>query len=488
MPVDSLDYMISDSLLKTDKEMQNLTVSQESGTVTLVFKSADPVSSFSSLTEQEVEIEDIFILEEEEGSFESNSDLSFSNQFSPKSIEFEESELFKGFQANDFTAGEPLEGFESLHTEAEERANFTILRFEEADIDKVWEEIDKKYILYKFALNLALDALTNDQHIHPQEYIGEDGEEEIKNALKKKWWKKNCWNLYLDHKSDTEQTSRIDPESTHGKRVLLFFQGTFGKKTGFFEMLNHKASLERLQKVYGDNIFLFTYPTIKHDIKDNVLRILKMFKNCEFHHSKVDLVGTSRGCLVVRDLLVALKEGNHLSEANSYQNKLILVNGPNLGTPLAKSAIDFLKIVASTIPFPKGLILLVLKAFLIKKSLQLVKGITCQQPENNPYLNELNRKFNTLISDQHFFCGTESGKFLVNRFYREQPNDTVIPVASMMGELVDNFDNFNYGGEALAVKDTFWVGKSKGGQNHGNQYKNLALLQEILDRLDPQAS
>ena len=93
-------------------------------------------------------------------------------------------------------------------------------------------------------------------------------------------------------------THTIDPD----KRTLLLIHGTFASTSGSYGELYGmpNSTLDRLlHEGVFEQIIAFDHPTASHDVFDNVKVLYKRLKGIRFTHP-VDLVGTSRGALLVK--------------------------------------------------------------------------------------------------------------------------------------------------------------------------------------------
>jgi hypothetical protein len=113
--------------------------------------------------------------------------------------------------------------------------------------------------------------------------------------------------------------------------ILLLVHGTFSDTRGSFGQLAAGGFFEQARTRYGDRIFGFEHFTLSESLDDNLNALWEALPNTSL---RLDLVGYSRGCLLVRGLL-----DRALSESGSKRRvrveHLALVAGPNLGTPLA---------------------------------------------------------------------------------------------------------------------------------------------------------
>lgn len=308
-------------------------------------------------------------------------------------------------------------------------------------------KIGDEYIVWQFKPDLTIDALSKKSLIEREIFWGENGKEKI-TVIKKKYWLEECWDIYWNNTLES-----VNQELTANKRVLILFQGTFEKRTGFQQFLNNNDGerLKILKLRYGNRIFLFNYPTLSQGIRENVDTLMRVFSICGFENSQIDLIGTSRGCLVARQLIV------DYGEKASFIKSLICVNGPNLGTPIASVA-NFLK-----------------------KN----KGIKDQRSRSNKFLEKLNEDYNKLLNrNNHHYLGTEGSK-IFRPLFKNQRNDGIISAASMMGEK-NKKATFGYRGKELMIskENKLFISRNNGGRGHGNHFKTLLILKKIVEIIE----
>ena len=433
--------LMIESLKMKENDSVVIKLPTDNKALNVVYRTTKPLKDWGEITEKEIEIRDIILLGE---SFGINGQTILLENCVP-----------------------------------DKNGYFTLLQFSESEIEGVSDQIDGDNILYKFQLNRVKAELYN-QKIKPFKTQKRIAKKFVKQneVIDKDWWEDNSWQVYLKHgKSKVNFTNQ---ENTNNKRVLVLFHGTFNKKDGFYYLLNNEDTLTRLQSLYQDRIYLFNFPTVKKDIIENAKVVFDMFIQSGFPNSQVDIVATSRGALVARQLLLEFKD---YPGGEQFIKRLVSVNGPNLGTPLAKNVSKFLSI-------SEGIGLAPVRFWKNLRNEDVNKfggfrGLSIQA-SNNGYIHALNEKYNQFFTANHHYLGTHNGKFLHNIFggFKGKPNDGVIPVSSMVGKKHSGFDNYGYVGPNLNVENKLIVSKSEGGLSHGRQFKSRKLLTKILAILE----
>lgn len=125
--------------------------------------------------------------------------------------------------------------------------------------------------------------------------------------------------------------SFLKPATQPGKKALLLIHGFIGGPKNYDDFV--EGEVLPLEKLYEDRIFIFQHSTLWHDVGENTQAFFDLWKGEP--DLQLDVITRSRGSLVFRQIV----EANPNQQWTNLKVKLgniVMLAGPNEGTPLAK--------------------------------------------------------------------------------------------------------------------------------------------------------
>lgn len=343
-------------------------------------------------------------------------------------------------------------------------------------IRQIVKILDRDFKVFKFNISEAISLFSDSKNqIKNKNFIltTEDNSSfhEVEfEVIKKRIWKRKCWES-LNFPGIRKRKESNKEMIIKSSRVLVFFQGLSKNRTGFYDLLSREEYLKQLEEIYGNDIYLLTYPTWFVNLQEKIDFLQGLFNALNTEGKVLDFICTSTGCLVGRGLV------NQLSDSIQI-NSIYCINGPNTGTPVAEATniSYFFKIIGF---YPDPLLKLIAKFG--EKLIGELVGVMDLEGQSSKIV-EINKRYNLLNRNLDYFIGTEFKE--AGGVFKNKPNDKIIPVASMKGQfLVDA--SYNYEGPEIQVdpNNILIVSKKEGGRQHGKQYLNLRLTNFIINKL-----
>lgn len=447
-------------------------LSQTKKSQKMVIQADAEYESLEDIADDLFNIEDIKILNNEIDYQEvlKNENLLNFHELNKIDPEDEHKELEKYFNLKEINTEKSfIESVEAQHTNAN-----TYLEFHQdnnADVVKLFE---RNYLIWQFNPKQWKEYYDNNAPSYKSntQFFDNNG---LRNfiTVKTYYWKR-CWRRVYNKRKGINNMPNI-----HGQRTLFLFMGTAAPVTGFLELFNFFHSVKKMNEIYGDRIFLFTYPTLFKTIPENVKELKHIFEQINYASSTIDILGTSRGGLVARMLYAQMP--------NSFGNirNIVTINSPNLGTPLANFREALIKLIQRNLyrrldPLNKLLLLI------IRQAEYHLPGIMSMNPQGN-LLTTLNERYNILqnnFTNTHCLGTYAQPNPLVHDIFNRKFHDNIVPFLSMFGEYYAD-STYGYNGPMLTnVKTRFGIPAHRFGQAHSDQFKNLEIHREIFKILE----
>ena len=135
--------------------------------------------------------------------------------------------------------------------------------------------------------------------------------------------------------------------------TLLMIHGTNGtSKIAFGELIN-SPEMDVLFVHYGDRILSFGHPSIWHGVSRNVDNLIDFLEDKAL--GPIDILTRSRGCLVARWLLEMRDFNEDTIAPGNYVRRLVMLCGPNQGTPSSTGLMNKLRTAAFVTPLLRQL-------------------------------------------------------------------------------------------------------------------------------------
>ncbi len=128
-----------------------------------------------------------------------------------------------------------------------------------------------------------------------------------------------------------EDWSFLKPATQPGKKALLLIHGFLGGPKNYYDFV--QGEMSELEKLYEDRVFLFQHPSLWHDVGENAQSFFDLWKGETNLH--LDVVTRSRGALVFRQI-AEINPDQQWTDLNVKLGNIVMLAGPNEGTPLAK--------------------------------------------------------------------------------------------------------------------------------------------------------
>ncbi len=239
-----------------------------------------------------------------------------------------------------------------------------------------------------------------------------------------------------------------DWQRVAGGRALMFVHGTFSTAHGGFMQLP-KAALQELSEHYGGRVFAYNHYSLSADPQANAAEFIRRMREAGVTLD-VDIICHSRGGLVSR----ALSEraaGSDQTDDEFRVGAIVFVGTPNAGTLLAQpdhmmSMIDRYTTALNVIP--TGPVTEILEAIVTTvkivahATMKALDGLMAMNPDGS-YLKTVNRPSATGTRYYAIAANFEPntpetaplktvikqkvGDAIVDRIFKEQPNDLVVP-------------------------------------------------------------
>jgi hypothetical protein len=243
-------------------------------------------------------------------------------------------------------------------------------------------------------------------------------------------------------------------------RSLLLVHGTFSTAKSAFAALEGDT-LKALAGKYQDRVFAFDHPSLSASPVDNAKWFFSQLP--AGHNLDVDIVCHSRGGLVSR--CISGWAHKFTQDPDRFKvGKLVLVGVPNQGTLLAKAdhMVEFLDRMTTALNvFPDFFITDILEGILTVVKVvghagaKALDGLAAMNP-GNEFLTSLADA--NLSRTRIFAVGGDfepktaglsaafclAGEALVDRIFKDQPNDLVVPTAGMSAWNGHNIDPANF--------------------------------------------
>ncbi len=253
------------------------------------------------------------------------------------------------------------------------------------------------------------------------------------------------------YKQKKPKPTPIEWGMLNNKRALLLVHGTFSTSEGSYAALS-RQTLDTLSQQYEGRIFAFNHPSLRHAPIDNIAEFYSLLP--DGIHLDVDIVGHSRGCLVVRELLRQLGAQNEADRLVKV-GKALLVAGSNEGTPFvrAENMIEALdRYTGLLVALPDNTYTVFMEALLMVAkllatgSVHLLPGLASMIPGCD-YLNNLNAATRPAVEVYGMAANfTPTDPNLASRLaqsalkglidnYMHEANDRVVPVSSSLAPI-----------------------------------------------------
>ncbi len=276
-----------------------------------------------------------------------------------------------------------------------------------------------------------------------------------------------------------------------GGKTLLLIHGFLGGPKNFKNFLAGEP--KRLEALYGERIIAYRHPSLFRTPKENAEAFYKEWEGPE--HFDLDIFTRSRGSLVYRQIVE--QQAADWQKLKINLDKVIMLAGPNEGTPMARpeNIFKFLNTLTNilarftgpTVGVAIRLIPYLLKLGRRKNKTDLLRGLFAMDDQGD-YIKELN----TLpVGGKNYFAlsvNTEPQRrklrsfadLMIDPIFGSLQNDWINPTLGAGG--TDSADKFEV--------ETFLIDSNREDIHHLNYFKHDSIRKQVVDWMElesPQA-